>query len=485
MSLASGTLMLNMRYMSKAISRLPAVSGEGSYSCDGRSIRYDPAYLLERYKQSERLPVHDCLHMLLHCVFRHWHTGADIDRLRWNAACDIAVEAVVMKIGAAFCANESIAEKSAVLLELSLKVKPMTAEKLYAYFVQKEVGEEQLAEYSSIFGVDDHNVWYPEQPKEYEEEELPPTVYPDMGWEEQTDNGEASPDTGNGDDGSGDETGDSTPSENDEGSQPESTCDEGLEQWLENERRKQAQQLEDMWRELAKEIKTDLEDFGRDSGEESRYLVQMLERLERERCDYGGFLRRFAVSGEMMRADLDSFETGYYSYGMQLYGNVALIEPLEYKETKLVRDFVIAIDTSGSVSGKLVQCFMQKTYNILKSTESFFKRVNIYIIQCDTEVRDAVCLTCLSELEDYIAKMELKGLGGTDFRPVFDYVAELRRNGSLGALKGLIYFTDGCGEFPETKPPYDTVFAFVGETETVVPPWAVKLVLEEEDIINE
>ena len=64
--------------------------------------------------------------------------------------------------------------------------------------------------------------------------------------------------------------------------------------------------------------------------------------------------------------------------------------------------------------------------------------------------------------------MELKGLGGTDFRPVFDYVETLRQSGSLTALKGLIYFTDGEGAFPEKKPPYDTVFAFVGETEAAV-----------------
>ena len=36
-----------------------------------------------------------------------------------------------------------------------------------------------------------------------------------------------------------------------------------------------------------------------------------------------------------------------------------------------IREFVIAIDTSGSVAGETVQRFVQKTYTILKSTESF------------------------------------------------------------------------------------------------------------------
>ncbi len=38
---------------------------------------------------------------------------------------------------------------------------------------------------------------------------------------------------------------------------------------------------------------------------------------------------------------------------MELYGNMPLVEPLEYKETDRVRDFVIAIDTSESVRGRL------------------------------------------------------------------------------------------------------------------------------------
>jgi predicted metal-dependent peptidase len=258
-----------------------------------------------------------------------------------------------------------------------------------------------------------------------------------------------------------------------------------LQEYLENERRAREQQLNEEWKQLSKEIQSELENFGKDHGDESQYLVQLLEHLNRERYDYGAFLKRFAVSGEVMRADLDAFEPGFYSYGLSLYGNVALIEPPEYKETHLVRDFVIAIDTSGSVRGDLVQTFMQKTYNILKSTESFFTRVNIFIIQCDTEVREAVQITCQADLDRYIAKMELKGLGGTDFRPVFDYIDDLRGKGVLTGLKGMVYFTDGKGIFPERKPPYDAAFAFIGETPESVPAWAVKLTLEREDIMDE
>ena len=481
-SLSSGTLLINMRYMTKAISRLGALPYEGSYKCDGRTISFDPAHLLSRYRQGERLPVHDQLHMLLHCVFRHWQTGGGIDSARWSAACDIVTEAAIMRIASDFCDNDKIAEKSAVILELSPKVKPFTAEKLYAYFCSTGLSQEQAEEYIGIFGVDDHSGWYPEPPKAPEDEE-PPHISPEIiesgrdklpEPEDDNDSGGDPPQEQDGNDG--------TEPPQDEDSPPE---DGGLQDYLAQERSRQQQELEKQWEQISKEIQSELENFGRERGGDSQYLVQLLEHLNRERYDYAAFLKRFAVSGEVMRADLDAFETGFYCYGLSLYGNVALIEPPEYKETQLVRDFVIAIDTSGSVRGDLVQTFMQKTYNILKSTESFFTKVNIFIIQCDTEVREAVHITSQSDLDSYLAKMELKGLGGTDFRPVFEYVDRLRANGALTRLKGLVYFTDGRGDFPEQRPPYDAAFAFIGEPPESVPPWAIKLVLEREDIIDE
>lgn len=490
-SLSSGTLLLNMRYMAKAISRLRQAPYEGSYRCDGRVISYDPAHLLARYKQSERLPVHDYLHMLLHCVFRHWNIGSSIDRIRWNAACDIVTEAVIMKVAADFCDNDKLAEKSSVILDLSVKVRPLTAEKLYAYFTSCELSEERAEEYVRVFGVDDHSCWF-HDPSKVPEDEEPPHISPKITDKEKKRDPRSDDDESKASDGddNGSDNGERKEKASDEEepqSEPSSDAaeDTSLEDYLENERQKQQEQLNEMWKQLSKEIRSELENFGKNMSDDSQYLVQLLKDLERERCDYAAFLRRFAVSGEVMRADLDTFEPGFYSYGLSLYGNVALIEPPEYKETNLVRDFVIAIDTSGSVHGKLVQSFMKKTYNILKSTESFFTKVNIVIIQCDTEVRDAVQITSQAELDDYTAKMELRGFGGTDFRPVFEYVDRLCKDGTLSRLKGMVYFTDGVGIFPKQRPMYDVAFAFIGEPSDTVPPWAVKLVLEEEDILDE
>ena len=57
----------------------------------------------------------------------------------------------------------------------------------------------------------------------------------------------------------------------------------------------------------------------------------------------------------------------------------------------------------------------------------------------------------------------------------------------LDDLKGLIYFTDGNGTYPKKRPPYETAFVFVDddEFEYEVPGWAMKLVLETSDIMQE
>ena len=80
--------------------------------------------------------------------------------------------------------------------------------------------------------------------------------------------------------------------------------------------------------------------------------------------------------------------------------------------------------------------------------------------------------------------MQLHGFGGTDFRPVFSYVNSLVEIKEFDNLKGLIYFTDGYGDFPAKMPPYDTAFVFVDEGYNVpeVPAWAIKLVLRRDEI---
>ena len=238
------------------------------------------------------------------------------------------------------------------------------------------------------------------------------------------------------------------------------------------------------WRSVSERMQMDLETFGKQRGTSSGAMTQNLAAVNREKYDYTAFLKKFAVMGEKMRINDDEFDYIFYTYGLQLYEKMPLIEPLEYKEVKAIKEFVIAIDTSGSTSGELVQKFLQKTYNILKSTESFFTKINLHIIQCDAKIQEDAKITCQEDFDKYLKTMQIRGLGGTDFRPVFEYVEQLRKNREFTNLKGMVYFTDGYGVFPDKKPDYDTAFVFVDDeyNNPDVPPWAIKLVLQREEI---
>ena len=149
-----------------------------------------------------------------------------------------------------------------------------------------------------------------------------------------------------------------------------------------------------------------------------------------------------------------------------------------------MREFVIALDTSGSCSGPLVQRFVERTFEMLKSSEEFGTQVNVHIIQCDAAVQEDTVITSVDDFTRYIDSFQVKGFGGTDFRPLFAYVDELVRAGEFEDLRGLIYFTDGAGIYPDSPPDYDVAFVFVDEggQKRRVPPWAMRVVIDQEDI---
>ena len=254
--------------------------------------------------------------------------------------------------------------------------------------------------------------------------------------------------------------------------------------WPKAEEKKRQNQIENRWQDISERMETEMETFSKEASQTSGNLIDQVKVENRERMDYREFLRKFSVLKEEMTVDPDSFDYTFYSYGLTMYGNMPLIEPQEWKEVKKVEDFAIVIDTSMSCSGDLVKKFLEETYGILSEAGSFFQRVNIHIIQCDDQVQSDRKITCKEELQEYMEKLDLAGEGGTDFRPAFAYIDDLIATHRFTELKGVIYFTDGQGIYSQKMPLYQTAFVFMddGAEEQEVPPWAMKLVLDEEDL---
>lgn len=238
------------------------------------------------------------------------------------------------------------------------------------------------------------------------------------------------------------------------------------------------------WNKIARQTRMEQQRKGDETKEGEELLAAQIA-AERGRRSYHDFLQKFAVRREELYSDPDEFDLNYYTYGLKLYGNMPLIEPIETREAKKIREFVIVIDTSYSTNGGLVEQFLRETVDILKQSGSFFSDSVIRVLQCDNSVRSDVTITGEKELERFLAEVRLIGGGGTDFRPAFAYVNELREQGELLNLNGLLYFTDGKGIYPKKRPDYRTAFLFLEEyEEAAVPPWAMRLSLEPEEFLE-
>jgi predicted metal-dependent peptidase len=434
--MSKNKLLVNMRFMDMALNQFrmsPRPDLTPFSACDGDVYVYDPVHILKAYMLDENLPIRNFLHSVLHCVFKHFYVNTLVDQTMWNLACDIAVESAINDLELSFL-NITKAKEQVQFFDLfKNKVKTVSAEKIYRYFLDEKLSDHLVEKLSLLFKGDDHVLWYLT-----ETQKKKMNLYASRG----------------------------------EAVKPLSNMLLLLQGWA----------------DIALRMQTELEVFML-QGKGAGLLTQNLREVNRERYDYSEFLKKFAVRAEMMKLNPDEFDYNFYTYGFALYENMPLIEPLEYREVKRIREFVIAIDTSGSTSGSLVQTFVQKTYNILKSTESFFSKINLHIIQCDAEIQEDVKITTQQEFDAYLKQMQLHGLGGTDFRPVFAYVNHLVDKKEFDNLKGLIYFTDGYGSFPQKKPSYDTAFVFVEDEQNPstsnnyeVPSWAMKLVLRKEEL---
>ena len=256
--------------------------------------------------------------------------------------------------------------------------------------------------------------------------------------------------------------------------------DHGLWDPEQKDNQEQSQQQDEKWRDMSDKTQTAMETVLADQGTGGEAVLEQIKVANRDDVDYRAFLRRFAVPREVMAVDGDAFDYIFYTYGLQLYGNMPLVEPPETREEKRIEDFVIAVDTSMSTSGELVRQFLACTYGILRSAGTFTRKVNIRVIQCDDQVRSDTVIRDLEDLKQYMEHFALCGGSATDFRPVFQHVAELQKEGAFTSLRGLIYFTDGMGIYPRKRPPYDVAFVLLEEPPLAVkmPPWAIRLVLD-------
>ena len=463
---AQDKIVASMRFMDSAVFALKkeiALDKKGVFMVDGTTLYYSSDEIFARMKRGLSSFTHDYMHVLLHCIFKHYYVSEKVNRLYWDLASDIAVEEMIESLGAPCLNTPESSERRDELKRIKAKRGRLSVDRLYKSFVNDLPIEAEVGLMRELFTVDDHLLWYgadkssnkPVETSEASDDELENSSLQD-----QEENQQRSFD-------------DDTDTKFDITS---------IEELGNNEECDGAALLSDQdWDKIRETVKTALEMDDASFGDVGGTMKRELRYAEEKRIDYSTFLRKFAANHETLKVDDDSFDYIMYTYGLNRYRDMPLIEPLEYKDEKNIRDLVIAIDTSGSTDGELVKKFVDKSFEILCNNDVIGAKFNIHVVQCDAEIQDDTVLKNRDDVDGFLRNLEIKGLGGTDFRPVFHYINELIRKKELRNLRGLLYFTDGKGTYPKRKPVYDTAFIFVDDDACGddVPAWARKVYFDE------
>lgn len=371
---------------------------------DGNFFYYNVSFLMKQYVQNASSVRRGYLHMLLHCLYLHLFLEKDLDRQKWNLACDIAVEQIIEKEHlSALCLPENPVREQVFRI---LGDRSLAAQEIYKMLGTNAFSFTQ-EELEAAFLFDDHSLWDAVTQEEHRA---------------------------------------------------------GL-------RKK--------WEKVLSYTGRNKNVQSRRRGTRKGTDQEAVDEIPKSRYDYRRFLKQFSVPREEVELDTESFDYVFYCYGMEHYGNMPLIEPLEYKEVNRLEELVIAIDTSSSCSKEVVQQFLAETYEILSQRENFFRKMKVYIIQCDSFIQDVAIIHSEEEWKEYSKEITIQGRGGTDFCPVFQYIEEQKKAKEIKRLKALIYFTDGDGLYPQEKPDYETAFVFLKKTDKMdlVPHWATKLLI--------
>ena len=419
---ARNELYLSMRFLDVSLSRFFFLPETNitGMGTDGFGIYFYPDALIYLYKKDRIYINRAYLHIVFHCLFGHLTIPKTVDTALWDLAADIAVESIIDGLSVRAVIRYVSPYRKKVYQSLREKMKVLTVAGIYQVLEEKEAGREE-------------DTWIGEA----DFEKLRGEFFVD---DHQLWNQEIPP-----------------------------------QKMMERQKE---------WKEENEKLQTKMETFAKEASEDAEALAEQVRVENRTRYDYKKFLRKFSLLKEEIHVDPDTFDYIFYYYGMEMFGNVPLIEPQETKEVHKVEDFVIAVDTSMSCKEELIRKFLEQTYSVLSESESFFRKICVHIIQCDDKVQSDVVIHNQEEMERYMEQFEIHGFGGTDFRPVFGYVNELIAKKAFRRLRGLIYFTDGYGTFPAKKPLYETAFIFLKEdySDVDVPAWAMKLILEPEQL---
>ena len=126
---------------------------------DGKRISYHPVCLYHLYKRSNKLVNRAFLHMALHCLFKHlWKQKSD-EKL-WSLSCDIAVEWLMDTSVYSCLATPQSSFRQETYKRLRKEEIRGVAEDIYEALLGWNLKEEEIAQLTVEYQVDEHGNWH-------------------------------------------------------------------------------------------------------------------------------------------------------------------------------------------------------------------------------------------------------------------------------------------------------------------------------------
>lgn len=469
LSAARTRLILDKPFLGALVLRLPLQEASGSWcassATDARSIYYNAEYMLSlNLSQVQFVLAHEALH----CGLSHFARRNNRDLNRWNIACDHAVNLLLCEDGLELAPGALLDDN----------YKGLAAEEIYP-LIEQDSDEETLDQHlydNPEFDPSEpqqNNDFAPDQPPEPPPEpEKPQHKHQDEsqaqtntrqqnqhrqnshepGVEPLTKTAEQQPqplDTESGGESNPEPESktEADPKQNAGATSTNSKQSPSSEQQPPPLSAQEREELNVQWQQRLAGAAQQASQAGKMKGS----VARLVERLLRSSVPWRTVLARF-MSGSS-RQDYNITRPSQRREGD------AILPSLHSRQTNML----IALDTSGSIEDGELHEFIAEV-NAIKSLVN----AKITLLACDAEL-DTNGPWVFEPWDQLVLPQAIKGGGGTDFTPVFDWIAA-----SHLQLDLIVYFTDAKGRFPKLQPATETLWLVKGGASV---PWGQRIQL--------
>jgi len=409
-------LILDKPFLGALVLRLPLVAANPDWckttATNMRSFYYNAEYIESLSAMQTQFIL---AHETLHCGLSHFTRREHRLKMRWDAACDYAINPLLIDEGL-----------QPPLGSLYLQeFKDMTAEEIYPC-IDEDSEQETL---------DDHL---------YDADTQDGGSQQDSPDDRSESDGEAQADQSQSDEGSI-----NTGSSKNENQQP-SQENEDNSQGAAKPQPLTSQELENLSLQWQQRL-VGAAQQAMQAGKMGEAMSRMVDFTVQPALPWRNLLSRFVSS--VARDDYN------YSRPSNRRGDPAIFPSLRSAQLNLA----VAIDVSGSINDKEISEFISEI-SAIKSQ----MRCRVTLMTCDAQLTGG-CPWEFEPWEDMELPSQVQGGGGTSFLPPFEHIDKSDLQPDV-----LIYFTDAQGNFPQNPPPYSVLWLVKGRNNV---PWGERIPL--------